>query len=386
MPLFPPSTTTVLRHFSSHTQCVTDLMTAAATTSRLCSPFRGRREDRNKIGYFVFPLLNNALRNPHQVTDLLLLQLNVRIEHTKVHLRLKSKLIHSNFALVELVVDAELIGRRAHELLEDGTVGGVRAERESQLGLVVDLGEQVRARRVQLADGRIQLLAVSLAHGGLVQGRPEGIQGDVDGSPVGAGSEQAAAGLRGLSADLLAEAVEVFKVQLHQRVLQNFDLNFLENVPHIRGGRDASGRLLEVLGEIGAHWGVHQHGLVQVGIAAGVGLERRDVAHGRFLEHTQRVALRNEVVDVSAAESPTQQQHDVLDHVLVGDEIHEGAQGLHGLRAHILELDHHLAQRSLLDQSRGDRGVHSQKLVVISLLKVQFDVLKRVALREVVVI
>lgn len=56
------------------------------------TPGRVKAKHGNKFVDFILLLLKNALRNPHQVSDLLFLEFAVSVKHTIVHLALKSQL------------------------------------------------------------------------------------------------------------------------------------------------------------------------------------------------------------------------------------------------------------------------------------------------------
>ena len=59
---------------------------SASTTRGLSTPLWLRWEHRNKVCDLIFSSLQDAFWYPHQVTNLLLFQLDVGIEATKVHL------------------------------------------------------------------------------------------------------------------------------------------------------------------------------------------------------------------------------------------------------------------------------------------------------------
>jgi hypothetical protein len=68
--------------------------------------------------------------------------------------------------------------------------------------------------------------------------------------------------------------------------------------------------------------------LVKVGVSSGTVLEGRDATHGGLLKHAERVALSDELVNVSSRKSSLEQKHDILNHVFVGDEIQKGSKRL----------------------------------------------------------
>ena len=57
----------------------------------------------------VLAVLQDALRDPHQVADLLLLELDEGVEDAQVHLRLEGQLQQLDLVLVKLVVYGEIV-------------------------------------------------------------------------------------------------------------------------------------------------------------------------------------------------------------------------------------------------------------------------------------
>ena len=101
-------------------------------------------------------------------------------------------------------------------------------------------------------------------------------------------------------------------------------------------------RLLKEEREIRPDGGVDQHGLVKILVSTGAALEGGDGSHRALLEHPKGVALSYELVYVTSAEGPLEEEHDVFDHVLIGDEVKKGGERLNGLRAKVLEFDYQL--------------------------------------------
>lgn len=103
---------------------------------------------------------------------------------------------------------------------------------------------------------------------------------------------------------------------------------------------------MEEEGEVGAYGGVYQNCLIEVLVATGGTFKGGDGSHGRLLEHAKGVALSNEFINISAAEGAFKKEHDVLDHVFVGDEIQKSGEGLNGLGSKVLEFGDELVQRN----------------------------------------
>jgi hypothetical protein len=98
------------------------------------------------------------------------------------------------------------------------------------------------------------------------------------------------------------------------------------------------------------------------------------------------VALPDELVDVAPGEGAFEEEHHVVDHVLVRDVVEERGQRLHRVGAQVLELAHQLEGGLLLQRRRRHVRLVRQERVVVRLLQVQLDVLERLALRQVVVV
>mmetsp|Transcript_11229 Transcript_11229/g.16546 ORF Transcript_11229/g.16546 Transcript_11229/m.16546 type:complete len:207 (+) Transcript_11229:138-758(+) len=199
-----------LRHWAA--SFVFQLLCTLVCPPRSRAPLGLVRKYGDEFVDFLAHVLYDAFRDPHQVTDLLLLELHIGIEGTKVHLALEGELQHLHVALVEGVVDglvAEalvLVGEEDLVVLAEGLQG------LPQLLVVGGLGQDGGARRVQVADGRVQALAVRPAHGRLVQRGVEGVEGDVDGNTVSPGLQNVAHHFSCVSTNVHAILIEVLQV------------------------------------------------------------------------------------------------------------------------------------------------------------------------------
>mmetsp|Transcript_9545 Transcript_9545/g.20728 ORF Transcript_9545/g.20728 Transcript_9545/m.20728 type:complete len:296 (-) Transcript_9545:327-1214(-) len=289
-------------------------------------------------------LLQNALADPHQVPNLLLLKLDVCIERPKVHLPLKCQLEHLNVPLIECVINGPPVRPPCRMNVPDGGVLGEELQDTTKLVLVSDVAKHGSPRGVEVAKGRVESLSVRGPHGWLVKRCAEGVERDVDGVGVGADLEEVAHDGSGLPPKAIDKLREVLNPVLDKAGFYDLDLDLLENVRHLT----PRGRLIEEEGEVRPDRGVNQHCLVEVLVAARRALESGDGSHRAFLEHSKRVALSYELVDVAATEGAFEKEHDVFDHVLIGDEVKEGGEGLDGLRAEVLEFSHQLLHGRLL--------------------------------------
>ena len=112
-------------------------------------------------------------------------------------------------------------------------------------------------------------------------------------------------------------------VYLHERVLQDLDLDLLEHIPHLTRILEHGALLGKDLTEVLAHRRLDQYRLVEVRVALRRVVERGAEAHRALFEHTQRMALLHQLVHVTPRERPLQQKHHVLNHVLDRNEVHE---------------------------------------------------------------
>mmetsp|Transcript_1158 Transcript_1158/g.2475 ORF Transcript_1158/g.2475 Transcript_1158/m.2475 type:complete len:280 (-) Transcript_1158:397-1236(-) len=264
-------------------------------------------EHRHELANLILLLLKDTLGDPDEVPDLLLLQLHICVEDRKVHLPLEGQLEHLDVTLIESVVNGFVAGGDVD--VPEPRVLGEELEDTPELVLVRDVSEHGGASGVEVSGGGVEALAVRRAHGGLVEGCPEGVEGDVDGIGVRPDAEELAHDLGGRSSEALDEGAEVLDPVLDEGGLDDLDLDLLEDVADLI---TAFGGLLEELGEVGADGSVDEDGLVEVLVAPGVGLEGGDGPHGRLLEHAKGVALGNELIDVASRKGSLQQKHHVV--------------------------------------------------------------------------
>ena len=308
-------------------------------SSRLLSPRGMVTKDRNKLVDLLLLPLQDALGDPDKVSDFLLLQLDVGIKDGKVHLVLKRQLEDLHIALIKGIVDALLAGA-GYVDVPDGGVLGEQFKHTAELLLIRHVGEHGGTGGVQVSDGGVQTLAIREAHGGLVEWSTEGVESDVDGVGVGPDFDNVSHDLSSVATELLHELVKVLQPVLDEGRLDDFNLDLLEDVADLSAHVLVA--LLEELSKVRADGSVDQHGLVEILVSAGGVVECGDTPHGTLLEHSEGVALRNQLVDITATEGSLEQQHDVLNHVLVRDKVNERRKRLHGLCPQVLEFRHDL--------------------------------------------
>mmetsp|Transcript_15739 Transcript_15739/g.36406 ORF Transcript_15739/g.36406 Transcript_15739/m.36406 type:complete len:304 (+) Transcript_15739:300-1211(+) len=246
--------------------------------SALCCVLRS--EDVDVLRDLRALVLRDALRDPHNVADLLLAEFDVGPEETVVELLLEGVLVELHLQLKEGVLHRLLLARA--RLDQHVAIVLVRVERCPHLVHVSAESQARRALGVQLADARVELELIVLA-----QLRLERVDGDVDRAPVRFELEDAAHDLRRLPAALgLDEVVEVLEVGLVKRVADDLDVELVKilhprlPLAHLRLPPER-----EDVCEVGADGRLDKHHLVEVlgGVWDGGG--------GEALEHAERVAL-----------------------------------------------------------------------------------------------
>mmetsp|Transcript_18742 Transcript_18742/g.38511 ORF Transcript_18742/g.38511 Transcript_18742/m.38511 type:complete len:274 (+) Transcript_18742:577-1398(+) len=264
----------------------------------------------------------------------------------------------------------------------NGGILGEEFEDAAQLVFVPNVGQHGRSGGVEMSHGGGESLSVGSPHGGFIERGAERVEGDVDGIGIGTDLEKVSHDGGGLSPERVDKVGKVLDPELDEGGLNDFDLDFFQDVGHFA----SAGGLLEEEGEVGSDRCVDQDGLIEVLVTARGALEGGDGSHCGLFEHAEWVALGNELVDVATGQGTFQEEHDVLDHVFVRDEVEEGREGLDGLGAEVLEFRHQLLDSRLLQPS-GNQSVHiCQSVSVVRLAQVQPHVVQCLALRQVMVV
>mmetsp|Transcript_316 Transcript_316/g.590 ORF Transcript_316/g.590 Transcript_316/m.590 type:complete len:337 (-) Transcript_316:267-1277(-) len=324
------------------------------------------RKHRHKLVNLLLLLLQNTFANPHQISNLLLLQLDVRIKRPKVHLSLERQLQHLHVPLVECIVNGLAIrsSRRVH--VPNGGILGEQFQHAAEFVLVPHIGQHGRSRGVQVAQRGIEAFSIRSPHGRLVERRPKRVERNVNRVGIGTDLEKVAHNGSRLPPEAIDIIGKVLNPIFNEAGFDNFYFHLFEDVGHLA----PHGRLLQKEGEVRSDGGIDQDSLVEILVAAGSALEGGDGSHGALLEHSEGVALGDEFVDVAATEGTLEEEHDVFDHVFVGDEVEEGGEGFDGLGAQILEFAYQLLHGRLL-QSRRNQGIHiRQRLGIIRLAQI----------------
>ena len=203
---------------------------------------RQRSEDGYKVINPVPCILRDALRNPGDIPDLLLLQLQVRVEHAILELLQERLLVQVHLRVEEPVLQlrrrtqiVSTIRRRARLVLEERAVLAHALARGAHLVDVVRLRELVVPLGEEPADRGEELRALLLLELGA-----EGVDGDVDRAAVGLEGEDAEHDVCGGPAEGAAEGGEVLEVGFVERVADDLDVEVVEvgcghGVPEVVG-------------------------------------------------------------------------------------------------------------------------------------------------------
>jgi hypothetical protein len=285
----------------------------------------------------VFLGLKDTLCDPNHVPDFLLLEFDISVKYTKVKLAFEGQLEHLHIAFVEGVINALLTATGRVDIPNSGILWE-NLQNLSELVFIRDVGQHCSSTWVKVANCGVEALAVRRAHARFVQRGAERVECNVNRVRVSANAKDLSHDFGGVTAKLHYVLVEVFNPELDQRRLDDLNLNLLENLTGIADVGSLQQELCEVL----SHWGIDEHSLVEVVVSSSAVFKRRDTAHGGFLEHTKRVTLFDKFVDITTGKGPLEQEHNILNHILVSNEIKELSEGLHCLSSQILKFTHKL--------------------------------------------
>ena len=300
------------------------------------TPWCVLRKDRNKLVNFVLLCLQDTFADPNQITNFLFLELDIGVENGIVHLALKGQLEHLNIALIESIVDT-LLTRAIRVDVPDRGILREELEDAAELILVSNVGQHGSAGRVKVTDGGVETRSVRRAHGGLVERSSEGVQGYVDSVGISADPEELSHDDSRLPAELVDELSKVLNPVLDEGRLDDLNLDLLQYI-----ARPVSGTLLQEHSKVRSNGSVYKDRLVKIGVAFSVRFKGGNATHGTLLEHSERVTLRNELINITSTQGSLEKKHDVLDHVFVGDKVKKGRKRLHSLCPQVLEFCHQL--------------------------------------------
>ena len=208
----------------------------------------------------------------------------------------------------------------------------------SELVFIRDIGQHGSATWIKVANSRVEALAVRSAHARFVQRSAERVECNVNRVGISANTQDLSHDFGGVTSKLHNVLVEIFNPELDEGRFDDLNFNLLENLTGIAN----VGGLQQELGEVLPHWSINENSLVEVVVSSSTVFKGRDTAHGRFLEHAERVTLFNKFVDITTGKGSFEQEHNILNHILVRDEIKELREGLYCLSTQILKLTHKL--------------------------------------------
>jgi len=328
---------------------------------------------------FITSVLDDALTDPLKVADFLLFQLDVSVEHSHVRLAVEAVLQVLNFHAVEAVIEvsgaAFTFGITPH--LPQCFVVVVRLQNLGEVLQVSNGPNSTEGFWEEVAHGRDEVLARGFTHLlVLAKVSGEGVDADVDRALVSGAVEDVRHVHLSFSAEAVAESAEVLQVRLVHEVLQHDEAGFSEGCL----GVISSGHVLAVvlgalqeLREVVADGCGNQHRNEQLLEATLCGLEAGDAAHVALADVSQRVATLQHVSDVSVGvvQGVLEDEDDVVDHVLVGDEVQESGEFTACLGADVLELVGHLLLRGFADHLRAEGELVLQEVSVVGFLQTE---------------
>jgi len=99
------------------------------------------------------------------------------------------------------------------------------------------------------------------------------------------------------------------------------------------------------------------------------------------------VALGHQLGDGALVQGPRDEEDDVVYHVPIGDVVHEGADRLNRVVAHVLELNHKPLAKLVVDHRHLEgRGLVGKEAAVVRALEVKLQVIESFALDQVEVV
>ena len=178
---------------------------------------------------------------------------------------------------------------------------------------------------MQLSKAGVELLSV-----GLGEISAERVECDVDASTIGFEFENLCHDFGGLTASNtrvgVDPVVEVLKVVLVKSVADNLNIELVEVLM-------AQGTL-----EIGSEGGLNEHTVVQLFDVCG------DAESGHCLEPAQGVASLEQFTGISLVQSSGDKKGDVINHVSIGQEVHELGQRSRCVGLEVAEFGDELVQ------------------------------------------
>mmetsp|Transcript_8692 Transcript_8692/g.22694 ORF Transcript_8692/g.22694 Transcript_8692/m.22694 type:complete len:273 (+) Transcript_8692:469-1287(+) len=265
-----------MQHRPNHVAQTRRERSARAIIRRRLSPAEvWSLEDVDVLAHLAALVLCDALGDPDDVADLLLLELHKGIVHPVVELLLEGEAVEVDFELEELILERLVL---LHAVLrEQRAIVGVGVDRRTHRVEVGRSREARRALRVEETDGGVE----RLARLEVKRGDVDRVDGDIDRATVCLEEEDVAHHLACRATNALAEGVEVLEVRLVQRITDDLNVHLAEVIERY------------AVAKVGAERGVHEHHPIQL---LGVGRHRR--GHQR-IKQAKRVQLARHVLNVT---------------------------------------------------------------------------------------
>ena len=309
--------------------------------------------------------MSDTLRNPLDVTDLLLLQLEVGVEDTIVELLLEGELAKPHLLLVEEILKSLAAVLSVTSVVVQLPPLGVVVQSSTDIVVVGGLGQKLATIREQVTEVAVQPRSV-------IRGQlsVEGVDGDGDGPTVSLELKDLTHNLGGLTTLHLAVEEEVLQVGLVEGVTDDLDVQFAQ----IPLGGDA-------LLEVGGKGGLNHKPLVTV-LNGGV-----DGQGSHTFESSERVGLLDELLWGTVVHGTGDEEDGVINHVGVAKVVQKVGEGGDGGVLDVVELDGHPLS-ALLNDDRGLQRVGgiSKEITISSGGKMELHILQLLALHQVMVI
>jgi len=265
--------------------------------------------------------LGNALGDPNDVTNLLLLQLEIGVEDTVAHLSLEGELVELNLVLEEGVLKG-LVAAAGSSSAKIGKETAILRDETHTVTNLVD----VRSLCKLGSASRIEMAKVGEKLGTIIHGQLSAKRVDCDGDrpPISLKVKNLLHDLFSHTALVVAEVVEIAKVGAVEGVTNNLDVLLAKVL------------LGDEVADVRTERSIDENALVEIGHGA-AGAESRDC-----LEHAQRMATLKKLGRVTLVKSACDKKNDVIDHVAVGDVVKELRKRILCHRPKVFEIIHHL--------------------------------------------
>merc|ERR550534_804302 len=168
--------------------------------------------------------------------------------------------------------------------------------------------------------------------------------------------------------DVETEIVECLQIGLVQGVPDDLNVHLVKIL------------LVDAALEEGGQWSVYQYSVVELCRGA------RDVDGLHLFETTERMTFSNQLGDWSLVKSSSDEQHDVVDHVAVGDEVKEHGELAGALVPHMLKLSDEFLPQLVLYHGHLEAALVVEEVAVVGGLQMQLEVLQGLALYQIEII